>query len=104
VGNITAMHRDGAIVLKKTLIQLDKVLFDSGAIHASYISPRLVNRYRRMLEPFVRPISGSVTLGDAKTTHLVEEVVTLRLSFIDDNLEDTEFGIRDNIPLKKYPY
>ncbi len=54
-----------------------------------------------MLEPFVRPISGSVTLGDAKTTHLVEEVVTLRLSFIDDNLEDTEFGIRDNIPFKK---
>jgi len=74
VGNISAMHRDGAIVLKKTLIQLDKVLFDSGAIHASYISPRLVNRYRKMLEPFVRPISGSVTLGDAKTTHSVEEV------------------------------
>ena len=88
VGNISAMHRDGAIVLKKTLIQLDKVLFDSGAIHASYISPRLVNRYRSMLESFVRPISGSVTLGDAKTTHSVEEVVTLKLSFIDDDLEE----------------
>ncbi len=88
VGNISAMHRDGAIVLKKTLIQLDKVLFDSGAIHASYISPKLVNRYRNMLESFVRPISGSVTLGDAKTTHSVEEVVTLKLRFIDDDLKE----------------
>jgi hypothetical protein len=33
--NISAMHRDGAIVMKKTLLQLDKIFFDSGAIHAS---------------------------------------------------------------------
>ena len=62
VGNISAMHRDGAILLKKTTLQLDKVLFDSGAIHASYIDPKLVRRYRKMLEPFIRPINGSVTL------------------------------------------
>ena len=42
--NISAMHRDGAIVLKKTLLQLDKIFFDSGAIHASYIDPKLVAR------------------------------------------------------------
>ena len=39
-----------------------------------------------MLEPFIRPIKGSVTLGDAKTTHSVSEVVTLKLSFVDDDL------------------
>ena len=84
----SAMHRDGAIVLKKTLLQLDKILFDSGAIHASYIDPKLVAKYRKMLEPFIRPITGSVTLGDAKTTHSVSEVVTLKLSFVDDDLEE----------------
>eukprot|EP01036_Dinobryon_divergens_P043766 gene43766-58322_t len=41
-----------------------------------------------MLEPFIRPITGSVTLGDAKTTHSVSEVVTLKLSFVDDDLEE----------------
>ena len=42
-----------------------------------------------MLEPFIRPINGSVTLGDAKTTHSVSEVVTLlKISFVDDDLEE----------------
>ena len=88
IGNISAMHRDGAILLKKNTLQLDKVLFDSGAIHASYIDPKLVQRYRKMLEPFIRPINGSVTLDDAKTTYSVSEVVTLKLSFLDDDLEE----------------
>ena len=65
------MHRDGAIVLRKTLLQLVKILFDSGEIHASYIDPKLVARYRTMFEPFIRPIQRSVTLGDARTTHSV---------------------------------
>jgi hypothetical protein len=41
-----------------------------------------------MFEPFIRPIKGSVTLGDAKTTHSVSEVVTLKLSFVDDDLQE----------------
>ena len=39
------------------------------------VDPKLVRRYRKMLEPFIRPINGSVTLGDAKTTHSVSEVL-----------------------------
>jgi len=72
--NISAMHRDGAIVLRKTLLQLVKILFDSGEIHASYIDPKLVARYRTMFDPFIRPIQKSVTLGDARTTHSVFEM------------------------------
>lgn len=41
-----------------------------------------------MFEPFIRPTKGSVTLGDAKTTHSVSEVVTLKLSFVDDDLQE----------------
>ena len=47
-----------------------------------------MHRYRKLLEPFIRPINGSVTLGDAKTTHTVSEVVTLKLSFVNDDLEE----------------
>ena len=88
--NISVMHRDGAIiVLRKTLLQLDKILCESGAIlHASYIDPKLVARYRKMFEPFILPIKGSVTLVDANTTHSVLEVVTLKLSFGDDDLQE----------------
>ena len=40
-----------------------------------------------MFEPFILPIKeGSVTLG--KTTHSVLEVVTLKLSFVDDDLQE----------------
>jgi hypothetical protein len=42
-----------------------------------------------MIDPFIRPIKGSVTLGDdIKTTHLVSEVVTLKLSFVDNDLQE----------------
>jgi hypothetical protein len=46
-----------------------------------------------MFEPFILPIKeGSVTLGDAKTTHSVLEVVTLKLSFVDDDLQEHHRG------------
>jgi hypothetical protein len=71
------------------LIQLDKILFDSGAIHASFIDPKLVARYRKMFEPFICPIKGSINLGDARTTHSsVSDVITLKPSFVDDDLQE----------------
>ena len=48
-----------------------------------------------MFEPFILPIKeGSVTLGDAKTTHSVLEVVTLKLSFVDDDLQEHRGAVK----------
>ena len=41
-----------------------------------------------MFEPFIRLIQGSVTLKDARTTHSFSEVLTLKLSFVDDDLQE----------------
>ncbi len=70
------------------MLQLDKKTSAGAIHHASFIDPKLVARYRKMFEPFIRPIKGSVTLSDAKTTHSVSEVVTLKLSFVDDDLQE----------------
>ena len=42
-----------------------------------------------MFEPFIRPIKGSINLGDARTTHSsVSDVVILKPSFADDDLQE----------------
>jgi len=52
-------------------------MFDSGALHASYIDPKVVTRYRKALRSKITPIRGSVTLGDS-------EAVQVYLEFKDD--------------------
>ena len=41
-------------------------------------------KYRQYLQPYLRKIKGRVTLGDASTTHNVNEAVLLTLRFVDD--------------------
>ena len=45
-----------------------------------------MHRYRKLLEPFIRPINGSVMRR--QPSHTVSEVVTLKLSFVNDDLEE----------------
>jgi len=88
VHNMSAMHREGSVLLpgiKRHVVHLGKCLFDSGALHASYISPKLVDKYRSVLGPYIMPISGRVTLGDASTSHNVSEMIPMKLRFMDDN-------------------
>ena len=60
VHSMSAMHREGSVLMPdaKHTIHLSKCLFDSGALHASYISPKLVNKYRKELLPYIKPING----------------------------------------------
>jgi len=79
------MHREGVLILPESRVHLTKVMFDSGALHASYIDPKIVARYRKWLKSKITAIRGSVTLGDSKTTHEVSEAVEVDLEFRDDN-------------------
>ena len=85
VGSASPMHREGVLLLANSRVHLTKVMFDSGALHASYIDPKVVARYRKVLKSKITPIRGSVTLGDSKTTHQVSEAVEVDLEFKDDN-------------------
>ena len=63
-----------------------KVLLDSGALHASYVSIRWLNRHRESLNPErLKPIKGSVLLGDSKTKVDVKEMAILDLRVKDTN-------------------
>ena len=66
-------------------MHLSKVMFDSGSLHASYIDPKIVSRYRKWLKSKITAIRGSVTLGDSRITHEVSEAVDVKLEFRDDN-------------------
>ena len=68
VGLASPMQREGVLLLADSRVHLTKVMFDSGALHASYIDPKVVARYRKVLKSKITPIRGSVTLGDSKTT------------------------------------
>jgi hypothetical protein len=81
----TTMHRPGKIVLVNgSEIFLKKVLFDSGALHASYISESLVNKHRQVLKPYLKKARGLVKLGNNKTTVPVSEIAVLPLEFKDN--------------------
>ena len=61
-------------------------MFDSGALHASYIDPKIVARYQNELRSKITPIKGNVTtLGDNRTVHQVNEAVEVNLEFRDED-------------------
>ena len=53
------VHREGRLLPTDSgPIEVHKVLFDSGAQHASYISEELVNRNRAKLEHLIQKVNG----------------------------------------------
>ena len=42
VGLASPMHREGVLLLADSRVHLSKVMFDIGALHASYINPKVV--------------------------------------------------------------
>ena len=59
------VHKDGILYPEDSeKLLLRKVLFDSGAQHASYISKELVDRHRDKLAHLIEKVDGEVRLGD----------------------------------------
>ena len=44
------------------------VLFDSGALHASYVSKDLVDKHRELFDEFIVPVNVATRLADSMTT------------------------------------
>ena len=57
-------------------------LFDSGALHASYISLDLVDKHRAALKDFITPVELETRLADSKTTVRISEKLEVDLAFI----------------------
>ncbi len=82
----SSMHREGKINLTPEVqITLHKVLFDTGALHGSYIASRFVEEHQAALRPFLRPCKIIVTLADNKTKLLIDTVAFLPVTFFGDD-------------------
>jgi hypothetical protein len=79
----SASHREGMIELPNVTIPVDKVLFDTGAVHANYISSSFVAAHKE-LSSYVRPCKAVVKLADNKTTARINNMISLPVLFIDD--------------------
>ena len=74
----------GAIVVSSSRrLKLPNVLFDTGALHGSYISKDLIDRYRQNVKSRIRKVSGEVVLGDSSTRVKVNERISLPMEFVD---------------------
>jgi len=82
------VHKKGIIKLATgDILSLNRVLFDSGALHSSYISKQIVDINRIELSPFLVANPGVVRLGDNKTLVDVKENLVIPISFIQEGKE-----------------
>ena len=86
---LAAVYRSGILSIDSPVdgcvqLPVGRALFDTGALHGSYISSTFVTRYSSLFSPYIRPFSSSVTLADNRTSVLIEGVVSITLSFADD--------------------
>eukprot|EP00969_Alexandrium_andersonii_P232336 10258410-Alexandrium_andersonii.AAC.1 len=80
------VHREGQIVLSdSSVINLNRVLFDTGAIHANYISSKLVQKHSNLLYSKLQPCKSAVKLADNATTVVIQNSISLAVSFMDDD-------------------
>ena len=82
---MTAMHREGIIECGNVEILIDKVLFDSGALHSDYISAQYVEKHRKHLEDKIYESKSTVKLGDNATTIQIKERILISVLFIDED-------------------
>jgi len=63
-------------------VGLNRVLWDSGALHSSYVSQQWLDRHREALESKIRDEETVVRLGDSVTRVNLKEKVTLEVEAV----------------------
>ena len=82
----TAAETEGHLLLSDgDFVVVRRVLFDSGALHSSYISSKLVDKNIDILKNYLSKTHGRVMLGDNKTEIKVDQVLRVPVRFLDDN-------------------
>jgi len=84
--------REGEFQAGGVSVSVFKVLFDTGALHKSYISADLVKRYRESRSSCIFPHRAMACLADQATRIETKEVVRGTLSFVADD-GSTEYSV-----------
>ena len=82
-----ASLREGEFEVNGVLEKMFSVLFDSGALHHSYINADLVEKHRVEWDSAIRPFETFVKLADQSTVIKTKEIVRGVLSFVSDGGE-----------------
>ena len=83
---MSAVYREGHLnVPRHDPLPLPRVLFDTGALHGSYISHSFVHSHREILSSHLLPTNSSVTLADNHTEVHIDHIISLPMSFRDDS-------------------
>ena len=77
--------REGEFQAGGVSVSVFKVLFDTGALHKSYISADLVERHRNSWKSCIFPHRAVACLADQATRIETKEVVRGTLSFVADD-------------------
>ncbi len=79
------MHKTGYVIIDNIPIICHEALFDSGAQSDNYISQCYVDSNSHYFTPFILEHNTSVRLGDSHTVVNITHIITLPISFLDNN-------------------
>ena len=72
---------NGVLSVGASVVKLNNILFDTGALHRSYIHSGLVDKHRSDWSNFIHPRSSRIRLGDQKTIVESKEEVDGTIAF-----------------------
>jgi len=76
------MHTEGKLSIQNSLIPVDRILFDTGALHANYINASIIKSNYKLLFPHLIYTNTTVTLADKKTQIDINRVIKLKLTIL----------------------
>ena len=76
---VSSVYKDGRVVTSEKIIPVERVLFDSGALQASYVSSSFVEKYKEYFK--LAPVNGSICMADNKTKIPVTNIAHLDVEF-----------------------
>lgn len=77
------MHTEGKLSIQNSLIPVDRILFDTGALHANYyINASIIKSNYKLLSPHLIYTDTTVTLADKKTQIDITHVIKLKLTIL----------------------
>jgi len=97
---LRAVYKPGRLLLPDdAFLNIEPVLFDTGALSGNYISLPFVEKHRAQLAAYIRPSQSKVTLADSKTHVDISETVSLTVAFRDsagtDHTASLDFHVLD---------
>jgi hypothetical protein len=85
LNTLPIMHMFGYVIVDEETYIFEKALFDTGSNRANLISQQYVDKYSSVFEPYIVKSDSEVRLGDSTTVVHITHLVTLRVSFLDNN-------------------